>query len=166
MSVYLRQIAAHASAEEARAKERAQIASAEKQAKEFQDRKHRREVVVPPPPMTPDEAVALIQVNVSLSCYSTITHISLKQIEADEEAVMEKLMGVSSTTYEYIDHNTDTKQNSIYKKPKQKSRTIFLMRELCFLSSTCTGHYSMDLLPLAKSDAACCDAGRGEGKAE
>lgn len=166
MSVYLRQIAARASAEEARAKERAQIALTEKQAKEFQDRKHRREVVVPPPPMTPDEAVALIQVNVSLSCYSTITHISLKQIEADEEAVMEKLMGVSSTTYEYIDHNTDTKQNSIYQKTKTKIQDHYSDAGIVLFVKHMHRHYSMDLLPLAKSDAACCDAGRGEGKAE
>ncbi len=39
----LRQMIAHTSAEEAQEQERAQIALAEKQAKEFQDRKHRRD---------------------------------------------------------------------------------------------------------------------------
>ena len=49
-------------AEGERAAIAARIAAEEKAAKDFQDRKNKRVIVEPPPPLTEDEAIVLIQV--------------------------------------------------------------------------------------------------------
>lgn len=67
------QTKAHNEAEDARNKVKAAKEAEAKAAADFQARKHRIEIVAPPPPLTEEEAIILIQVSNGDSLHMSIT---------------------------------------------------------------------------------------------